>query len=362
MPLPNLPMLTPHPLLPLLERQARAFGGQLPGAIEGEVEPVHQCRVATRRLRELLPLCERELSAGIAGRARRRLRRVGRAMGPVREVDVALELADELARQQVVRDEAAERLRQHLRDEREERREQMLDRLRAINTLKLERDLADVARLLGMRQQTDAWALGLASRMEGRAQTLLETVEAAGPLYIADRVHAVRIATKRLRYVLELAGDTGEARTKRAVRDARGVQETLGRLHDLDVLADLMQELIAAAAGQPWREPLKAARLHLERECRSLHGQYVARQEAVRGLGRGAEEAGREIWIERGGDDVPAAPPKRVGRVLKMTLWDPRPGLRPAAEEPARYGAAQDQPGGVGAPREQDGRTGRRQG
>jgi len=329
-------MLSPHPLLPLLERQARAFGGHLPGAIEGEVEPVHQCRVATRRLRELLPLCECELSAGIASRARRRLRRVGGAMGPVREVDVALELADELAQQQVVRDEAEERLRQHLQDEREERREQMLDRLRAINTLKLERDLADVARLLGMRQQTDLWAQALASRMESRAGTLLETVEAAGPLYIADRVHAVRIATKRLRYVLELAGDTGEARTKRAVRDARSVQETLGRLHDLDVLAALMQDLIAAAAGQPWREPLKAAHLHLERECRSLHGQYVSRQELVSELGHGAEKAGREIWIERGGEEQHAAPPKRVGRVLKMTLAEPRRELRPAAQEPPR--------------------------
>ena len=342
-------MLTPHPLLPLLERQARAFGGHLPGAIEGEVEPVHQCRVATRRLRELLPLCERELAAGIASRARRRLRRVGGAMGPVREVDVALELVDELAQRQVVRDEAEERLRQHLQDEREERREQMLDRLRAINTLKLERDLAEVARLLGMRQQTDAWAQALAARMESRARTLVETVDAAGPLYIADRVHAVRIATKRLRYVLELAGDTGEARTKRAVRDARSVQETLGRLHDLDVLAGLMQDPIAAAAGQPWDDELKAAHLYLERECRALHGQYVARQEVVRELGSGAEKAGQEIWIERGGGEPHAASPKRVGRVLKMTLEEPRSELR-SAEKPARQRATQNQPGGVGTP------------
>lgn len=313
-----------HPLLPLLERQARAFGAQLPGAIQGEVEPVHQCRVATRRLRELLPLCEREVPAGIARRARRRLRRVGGAMGPVREVDVALELVDELARQQVVSDEAEDRLRQHLQDEREERREQMLDRLRSINTQKLERDLAEVARLLGMRQQTDFWAQALASRMESRARTVRETVDAAGPLYISDRVHAVRIATKRLRYVLELAGDTGEARTKRAVRDARSVQDTLGRLHDLEVLASLMQDLTVAAAGQPWHAPLEAARVHLERECRALHGQYVSRQEVVRGLSSGAEQAGREIWIERGGEERPTAPPKRIGRVLKMILEEPR--------------------------------------
>ena len=324
-------MMPFHPLLPPFERQARAFGTYLPEAVEGEVEPLHQCRVATRRLRELLPLCGPEVSKGIAQRARRRLRRVGRAMGPVRELDVSLELVDELARQSVVRDEAEQRLRQHLVDEREERREQMLDWLRSINTRKLERDLAEVARLLGMRRQTDAWARVLASRMEVRAGALRETVDAAGPLYIADRVHAVRIATKRLRYVLELAGDTGEARTKRAVRDARSVQETLGRLHDLDVLAGLTQDVIAAAAGQPCHAPLEAARLHVERECRALHGQYVAQQALVLDLSAAAAKTGGDIWDERGGDDLPAAPPLRVGRVLKMTLEESPPADRPAA-------------------------------
>ena len=319
-----------HPLMPPFERQARGFGTYLPEAVNGEVEPLHQCRVATRRLRELLPLCGREVSTGIAQRARRRLRRVGRAMGPVRELDVSLEVVDELARQGIVRDETEQRLRQHLLDEREEQREQMLDWLRSINTRKLEHDLAEVARLLGMRQQTDAWAQMLASRMESRARTLRETVDAAGPLYIADRVHAVRIATKRLRYVLELAGDTGEARTKRAVRDARSVQETLGRLHDLDVLASLMQGLIAAA-GAPWHAPLEATRLHVERECRELHGQYVAQREIVLDLSAAAEQTGRDIRNERGGDDLQAAPPKRVGRVLKMTLEETRPAERPAA-------------------------------
>ena len=320
-----------HPLLPPFERQARAFGACLPEAVDGAVEPLHQCRVATRRLRELLPLCGPEASMGIAQRARRRLRRVGRAMGAVRELDVSLEVVEELARQGIVRDEAEQRLRQQILDEREEQREQMLDGLRSVNTRKLERDLAEVARLMGMRQQTDAWAQVLASRMESRARALRETVDAAGPLYIADRVHAVRIATKRLRYVLELAGDTGEARTRRAVRDARSVQETLGRLHDLDVLAGLMQGLIAAAAGEPWQAPLEAARLHVERECRELHGQYVAQRELVLDLSAGAERTGGDIRIERGGDSRPAAPPQRLGRVLKMTLEESPPAARPAA-------------------------------
>ena len=61
----------------------------------GDVDAVHRSRVATRRLREALPLVKGR------GRERRRLRRelrsVTRSLGPIRELDVALSLAGTLA-------------------------------------------------------------------------------------------------------------------------------------------------------------------------------------------------------------------------------------------------------------------------
>ena len=313
--------MTPsHPLTRPFERNVRAFGEQLPTAADGAVEPLHQCRVATRRLREILPLCAAETSRSTAGRARRRLRRVGRALGPVREVDVALALVDALARRRFVRGQAEDHLRRRLLDEREERREQMLDRLRSVNTRKLERDLAEVARMLGMRRQTDAWAQALAARMNRRAGSLRDAVEAAGPLYVADRVHAVRIAAKQLRYALEFAAATGEARTKNLVRQVKNVQETLGRLHDLDVLAALAQDLIAPAARQPWRGDLERLRLRLEGECRKLHGRYVAKQGLLLDLCGAASKAAGRMLAERGGGPADERRAKAGGRVLKMRM------------------------------------------
>ena len=313
--------MTPsHPLTAPFERNVRAFGEQLPAAADGAVEPLHQCRVATRRLREILPLCAAETSRSTAGRARRRLRRVGRALGPVREVDVALALVDELARRRFVRGQAEDHLRRRLLDEREERREQMLGRLRSVNTRKLERALAEVARMLGMRRQTDAWAQALAARMNRRAGSLRDAVAAAGPLYVADRVHAVRIAAKQLRYALEFAGATGEARTKNLVRQVKNVQETLGRLHDLDVLAALAQDLVATAAGQPWRGDLERLRLRLEGECRKLHGRYVAKQGPLLDLCGAASKAAGRMLAERGGGPADERRVKAGGRVLKMRM------------------------------------------
>ena len=324
-------MTLSHPLTRPFERQIRAFNKHLPRAVEGEVEPLHQCRVATRWLREILPLCASEVPRGAAARARRRLRRVGRALGGVRELDVALGLVVELARNESVAPIAAGRLRQHLRDERDERRERMLDRLGAVSTRKLERDLADVARALGMRQQTDAWAQTLAVQMGRRAQRVREAVAAAGPLYISDRVHAVRIAVKKLRYTLEFAADTGEASTKGAVRQARDIQEVLGRLHDLAVLATTIQDITVPGADvETWNGALGGLRLELDRECRGPHSQYVAKRAPLLEICDMALRVAVRIWTDRGGELASGGLVRPGGRILKMTLPERQPADRKA--------------------------------
>jgi CHAD domain-containing protein len=51
---------------------------------------VHQARVASRRLREALPVLRASVHQSRLGRVRRQVRRMTRALGPVRELDVAL--------------------------------------------------------------------------------------------------------------------------------------------------------------------------------------------------------------------------------------------------------------------------------
>ena len=78
----------------MIRQRIAALTRMLPGAREGDVTSIHQARVATRRLREALPLVARGRSAVKLARA---VRRLTRAMGPVRELDVALLTLDELA-------------------------------------------------------------------------------------------------------------------------------------------------------------------------------------------------------------------------------------------------------------------------
>ncbi|HUF47098.1 MAG TPA: CHAD domain-containing protein, partial [Vicinamibacterales bacterium] len=80
-----------------IEREARALRRHLRRARDGDVEGVHQARVASRRLREMLPLAG--LAAPDEVRALTRVvRRVGRLFGPVREIDVSRAIWDAQAR------------------------------------------------------------------------------------------------------------------------------------------------------------------------------------------------------------------------------------------------------------------------
>ena len=52
-------------------------------------------------------------------------------------------------------------------------------------------------------------------------------------------VHALRIATKRLRYRVELAGDVGERRAAEVLPWLEKLQDAIGRWHDRQVLREV---------------------------------------------------------------------------------------------------------------------------
>src|SRR5262245_59462368 len=77
----------------LIRQRLAALSRTLPGARKGDVHAVHQARVATRRIREALPL----IAQGRSGKSlRKSVRKLTRVLGPVRELDVALLNLDQL--------------------------------------------------------------------------------------------------------------------------------------------------------------------------------------------------------------------------------------------------------------------------
>jgi CHAD domain-containing protein len=269
----------------LLARRARALQRYLPAAIRGDHHGVHQARVATRRLREAVPVLTTGVKGAKTGKARNKIRRLTRALGTVRELDVTLHILDELARRSEIPRHALEDVRAHVVLERDERRGLMLERLEEVNSGKLGRRLRAVGSALS-ECDVETWREALALRIGKRATRFTAAVQQAGLIYAPERLHRVRIAAKKLRYALELAADGGIAAAKSPVRALKRAQDVLGRLHDLQILLHHVAEVRAAPPERRGAADggLDALTRALEEECRHLHGKYLAMYSALPGV------------------------------------------------------------------------------
>ena len=72
----------------VIRRCLRALGRSLPKAVEGDARAIHKARVASRRVREALPIVLASAPGKKSRKLRTRVERVTRALGPVRETDV----------------------------------------------------------------------------------------------------------------------------------------------------------------------------------------------------------------------------------------------------------------------------------
>ena len=269
-------------------RRVEALSGHLHAALEGAEKGVHQARVATRRLREIVPVVA-DTRSGRAARLRRRLKRLTAALGPVREQDVALVLLEERAGG--TRDPGVVALRAHLTEQRLAALDQLQQACDAGRARRLLARLADLGHDLERASTRGHASLAgrdrrrLARRVIDRARALGAAVADAGAILIVERVHAVRIAAKRLRYALELTGELQLARTASFVSSLRRVQDILGALHDLDVLrieagrvrASLPPESTAATN-------LERMSLALDADIRQLHARYLRGGRALAAL------------------------------------------------------------------------------
>jgi CHAD domain-containing protein len=304
-----------RPTTRLLQRLSGALKRHLPKAIGGDDRAVHQARVTTRRLREAVPVLATGLKGAKSGKARRKIRRLTRALGTVRELDVTLGLLDELARSTHVPRTAVEDVRARVIEERDARRKIMVERLDRVNVEKLDKRLHSVGVALD-ESKVEPWRKALAARLLSRVRILSSAMDAAGHMYAPEQLHAVRIAAKKLRYGLELAADSGVKEAVAHVRTIKRAQDTLGKLHDFQVL---LRHVAAVQSGPPTsraqsREALEDLARHIEGQCRHLHGRYVASSIAL----REAAMAVRKVIVPQ-----LAHAPSRRSRSIKMTLSRP---------------------------------------
>ena len=255
----------------------------MPAAQAGDETSVHQARVASRRLREALPMLGASADADALDRVDKRVRRITRALGPVRELDVTLSLLDELEAKDRAPKRAIARLRAAVTAERQKRRREMLEELKPARLEKLRKRLVQVAapeRRSYARADAIAEAAGQA---EYRARKLRAAIDRAGGIYLADRLHRVRIEAKKLRYALEIQRQLTRSRSMARLNRLKHQQDLLGRVHDLEVLIDRSREVQASLPAANRRAMSELNRLirALEDECREGHVEYMRGRPAL---------------------------------------------------------------------------------
>jgi CHAD domain-containing protein len=213
---------------------------------EDAVEALHDLRVSSRRLRAFVQLFEPLLDATIAQHVGKPLRRVTRAAGELRDLDVQIALVQERVPLQVT--DGARAALEHLLERIDGRRDEVQAhaqrKLRKVKKKDIAVGVAAalgevVARLPASPEDTAelAWML-----LEPLVDSVEEHEKNVGSASAPAALHELRISIKKLRYALELVAPLlgGEQRT--LIKRAEALQELLGTHHDLFVIGGLMDD------------------------------------------------------------------------------------------------------------------------
>ena len=271
-----------------------------PDFISGRTGGLHKTRVASRRIREALPIVGADAEPAKVKKLSKKMRALTRSLGPIRELEVELDILDDKSKTDGVPGRAIEIVRREVASRRQALRDELADNAPVGDVKKLLKKLERVADkgakgkgrgAKGKRANAQGkieaqWRGVLATRLMRRAKTLAAALDEAGPVYAPERLHLVRIATKKLRYAIEIARDAGVPSAPPIVRVLKRHQERLGRLHDLQMLLKHVRETEASPGVGSRVNDLTAYADSLDRECRRLHADFVEHRAELAGVAR----------------------------------------------------------------------------
>jgi len=286
-------MLPAHRPLSLLRGQVRTLESHLAAVRDGDPDGVHQARVATRRIRELLPLMSLRRDAETADALVKEFRSVGRSFGAVRDADVQAALLRSLEAHIPSAVPTLVLLRQHL----ERRRlDLMREIIKELERIEIDRLLQSVQHgLIGARRRLfGGWDDLVRRIIADRAAGAREAIVHATGVYFPKRAHRARIAIKKFRYATEIAAATGVWNAWGIIRELKKGQELLGRLHDRQELLDALPDTDDAPAQ------IQLLTQVLDAEASDLHGRYLGRRQrlldAASAAQRAVDPVRRVLW------------------------------------------------------------------
>lgn len=240
-------------------RQLNRFISYEPKVLKGsDVEAIHDMRVASRRLQQELDLLYPKPRPQELRSLRRQIRCCRQLLGEVRNCDVLLEIVERsLRRKRSARRDAWTAVQQFLTLRRSE---SFTRAVRKIGKLNLSVFYVNLKEFLhhdkaherfpehhphGAGTPGSTFAKDLSNALESTWSRFQEQVAESHLHPRAEIIHGARIATKRLRYLLEVFHEFGVAGSADALGWLRQLQQHLGNWHDMEVLEQMMIEMLA---------------------------------------------------------------------------------------------------------------------
>jgi triphosphatase len=206
-----------------------------------DADAVHDMRVALRRLRAAVRAFKPALPAGQRAALAEELTWLTQVLGDVRDLDVQLAHLD---KQDAPIGTKLDSLRRHLLAQRKRRRVMLKAALNAPRYLQLIAALDAIASASGGADSSKSAPRRARRVMRKEVRRLLKDGRRAMLDPTPERLHALRIAAKRVRYVLEffkgISGRSGPRLTRMLV----ALQDTLGMQHDSIVAMETAREVL----------------------------------------------------------------------------------------------------------------------
>ncbi len=248
-------------LLELADKRLEKFVSLLPRVLVGDrSDTIHDTRVYSRRLQQVIRVFFPNARAGKTRKLIRTLRRTRRCLGPVRNLDVTIELVQKTIhrpRDATVRD-AWRKVRQYLE---EERSRELLSARREIEQHDV---MAFIERARSLFESDDREKHPEVSLKKSIEQSLTDWYEAldnARQNQGQESFHAFRIAGKRLRYRLELLAAMGDKFSRTKVKALKKFQDEIGQWHDRQILRQFVADFIAQPDFRAYHPELARALL-----------------------------------------------------------------------------------------------------
>ena len=211
----------------------RAFARQEQPARAGDIEGVHELRVATRRLRAALRFFAPVLPAKFVENMRREVKWLASAIGAVRELDVLGQIVNARApRLEPDVRSALGPVAVYIHDRRAAAHDALIAALDSTRCRRLLDRLASFADSMPPRRTEDTLGAVAPSLLRPLLRAVLSAGRSIGDDPNPDALHRLRVRGKRLRYALETLRGLGGKNVGKMLRRLTALQDLIGDHQD----------------------------------------------------------------------------------------------------------------------------------